>query len=191
MVKFTCLKWNPIVRGPLGRRPPSFKHRGRRETAGEIKEETEEIQDDFNNNGSNKNSPKTSVRSKSSLEDKALSKVSWKKRVKQCVILWGKYIRSRWHYALSQWDNIPCVNNQIILATLWRQRHGPPLHQLHHSPLLSHLDLTHLCQHTPSGTHRISVQGIQAVLSTAHRALSDDSSIHLYLSTEQTVERAQ
>ena len=82
------------VRGPLGRRPPSFKHRGRRETAGEEKEERAETtvaeegrQDDLNNNENNQKASKTIDTSKSSSEDKALSKVSWKKRVKQCVIL--------------------------------------------------------------------------------------------------------
>lgn len=84
------------VRGPLGRRPPSFKHRGRRETAGEEKEERAETtgaekgrgrQDDLNNNENKHKASITIDTSKSSSEDKALSKVSWKKRVKQCVIL--------------------------------------------------------------------------------------------------------
>ena len=82
------------VRGPLGRRPPSFKHRGRRETAGEEKEERVETtgaekgrQDDLNNNENKHTASITIDTSKSFSEDKALSKVSWKKRVKQCVIL--------------------------------------------------------------------------------------------------------
>ena len=54
------------VKGPLGRRPPSFKHRGRRETAGEEKEERTETtgaererQDNLNNNNNNHKASKT------------------------------------------------------------------------------------------------------------------------------------
>ena len=47
----------------------------------------QEIQEDLNNNGNNQKTSKTSDKNKSSSEDKTLSKVSWKKRVKQCVIL--------------------------------------------------------------------------------------------------------
>lgn len=50
-------------------------------------EAEKEIPEDLNNNGNNQNSLKTSDPSKSPSEGKALSKVSWKKRVKQCVIL--------------------------------------------------------------------------------------------------------
>ena len=91
------LKWtkgvSENVRGPLGRRPPSFKTRGRRETAGEEKEEQEAgaeiaISEDLNNNKNNQNRSNTSENSKRSSVNEALSKASWKKRVKQCVVLW-------------------------------------------------------------------------------------------------------
>ena len=74
---------------------PSFKQRGRRETAGEEKEERTETtgaesgrQDNLNN--SNHKASKTIDTSKSSSGDKTLSKVFWKKQVKQCVILGNK-----------------------------------------------------------------------------------------------------
>ena len=76
---------------------PSFKQRGRQETAGEEKEERMETtgaergkQDNLNINNNNHKASKTIDTSKSSSGDKTLSKVSWKKRVKQCVILGNK-----------------------------------------------------------------------------------------------------
>ena len=58
-----------------------------KEERADTTEAKREIPEDLNNNGNKHNSLKTSDPSKSPLEGKALSKVSWKKRVKQCVIL--------------------------------------------------------------------------------------------------------
>ena len=61
-----------------------------KEDSAETTEAEKEIPEDLNNNENNQTSLKKSDPSKSPSEEKALSKVSWKKRVKQCVILWDK-----------------------------------------------------------------------------------------------------
>ena len=82
----------------------------------------------------------------------------------------------------------PCVHNQIILVAQWRQRiidEGDHYCTSDTTRLLSHLDLTHLCQHARFVQYHNTVlyKGYKLSL-PCHQALSLMAISFIYLSSE-------